>query len=46
MKRQEVDKKPPANFNDSDLWHAIRGAFQPKKDVSIRTPTAVAAIRG
>lgn len=35
-----------ANLNSGNVWVSAKAAFGEKKNVSIRTPTAVAAIRG
>ena len=35
-----------ANLNQGNVWVAAKAAFGEKKNVSVRTPTAVAAIRG
>ena len=35
-----------ANLNQGSVWVAAKAAFGEKKNVSVRTPTAVAAIRG
>ena len=41
-----MEKSFGANLKTGDVWVAAKAVFGEKKNVSIRTPTAVAAIRG
>ena len=41
-----MEKNFEANLKKGDVWVAAKAAFGEKKNVAVRTPTAVAAIRG
>ena len=41
-----MEKNFGATFKKGDVWVAAKAAFGEKKNVAVRTPTAVAAIRG
>jgi len=41
-----MEKNFGANLKKGDIWVSAKAAFGEKKNVSVRTPTAVAAIRG
>lgn len=43
---EPMKKEFNANLNKGNVWVAAKAAFGEKKEVSVRTPTAVAAIRG
>ncbi|MFQ6612559.1 MAG: FecR domain-containing protein [Fidelibacterota bacterium] len=45
-KVKPMDKSFNANLKKGDIWVSAKAAFGEKKNVSVRTPTAVAAIRG
>ena len=51
LELNEADVKPMvknfnANLKKGDIWVSAKAAFGEKKNIAIRTPTAVAAIRG
>lgn len=41
-----MEKNFSANLKNGNIWVSAKAAFGEKKNVSVRTPTAVAAIRG
>ena len=41
-----MEKNFNASLNKGNIWVSAKAAFGEKKNVSVRTPTAVAAIRG